>query len=348
MTAAGRRFPVPGVGPVPALLLVWGMIVVLHADTFRDLWRIWTGNVVFHHGPLVALIALVLIVHRLRRAMCEGIAPSDGMAGWLPAALVSWGWFAAWLADVDVGMHLAVLLLIVLAVPALVGWRAAWRARFGLFYLLLALPAGLSLIAPLQRLTADLAVVLLDLLGIEHLRDGFVIELMTSHGLVRFSIEAACSGIRYLFASMAVGLLFAHVAAKRARRRAAIVAVFALVPIVANAMRAAGIVALASVLGIARAWAIDHRLYGGVFFLLTLALSFLLAMPWTEGTRNGSGSGMENGAKSGAKREGKATAPSVGSGGQDRPAASAMARYLAAVALGPILALVWEIVFTGA
>ncbi|RMF11486.1 MAG: exosortase [Alphaproteobacteria bacterium] len=325
----GRRPGLPDLAPLYAVILVWLALVLITLPTWRDLWRVWSGNVIFHHGPVVLLVAIAMILHRLRHL--PGAAPVIGPLGWLPAAVVSWGWFAAWLADIDIGMHLAAILLLAGAVPAMVGWPMAWRMRFPLFYLLLAVPAGLSLIAPLQRLTADLAVGLLDLMEIAHLRDRFVIELMTPQGLARFSIEAACSGIRYLFASLAVGLLFAHVAARRPVRRMAVTAVFIIVPVLANALRAAGIVALAAAIGAARANAIDHRLYGEIFFLITLGLSFALAIPWTE--------------RRSRKDRSASPIPLPPAGSLRSLPWPAIARYLIAAALGPALALAWQGVF---
>lgn len=324
----GRRPVQPKLTPLFAVILVWLVLLLITLPTWRDLWRVWSGNVIFHHGPVVLLIALGMILHRLRHLPDEP-TPLACPAGWLPAAVISWGWFAAWLADIDIGMHLAALLLLAGAVPALVGWPAAWRMRFPLFYLLLAVPAGLSLITPLQQLTADLAVRLLALMEIAHLKDGFVIELMTPQGLARFSIEAACSGIRYLFASLAVGLLFAHIAARRPARRMAITAVFVIMPVLANALRAAGIVAFAAMIGSARANAIDHRIYGEIFFLITLGLSFALALPLTEQR---------------SRKDRSASPVRLPPAGSLRQSLlwHAIKRYLIAAALGPALALAWQ------
>ncbi len=310
--------------PLPAALpLVWLVLAALFLPTLRHLASVWFGNVVFHHQPLVAAIALALIAARLPAA--DGPAAGAARPVWpvAAAAAVSWGWFVAWLADLAIGMHAALLLLLDLAVLALVP-REAWRRlAFPLGYLLLAIPAGLALVPALMHWTAWLALAILNVFDVPFWRDGFVIELATPRGLARFSIEAACSGVRYLFASLSVGVLFAWVAA-RGWRRGAVVALFALVPPVANALRAAGILWLAAAAGLARAQAIDHRIYGLAFFLLTLALSFALAWPLTE------------------RRPPRPPARAGRRAGAVVPAGRLLA-FIAAAALGPMLALLWRL-----
>ena len=261
-----------GLSPRHALVVLWLATVLLYLPTVRHLLSIWTGNVVFHHQPLVFAIAGWLIWRQAAHARRqEAESTQTATITMLPialAVLLSWGWFVAWLADLAIGMHAAVIGLFavaaLLAVPS-----GRWRMlRFPVAYLLLALPAGLLLVPPLMAFTAWLAVKILALSGISFWQDGFTINLVTPQGLVRFSIEAACSGVRYLFASFAVGLLFAWVASS-GLRRLAVVGIFLLIPILANAVRAVGIVLLASTYGLAVAQGIDHRIYGLVFFLIT-------------------------------------------------------------------------------
>ncbi|RMF72976.1 MAG: hypothetical protein D6740_04560 [Alphaproteobacteria bacterium] len=203
-----------------------------------------------------------------------------------------------------------------------------WRElRFPLGYLLLSVPAGLLLVPPLMAWTAWLAVRILALSDVTFWQDGFFIDLVTPQGIARFSIEAACSGVRYLFASAAVGLLFAWIAA-RGLRRLVIVGIFLFVPIFANALRAAGILLLAARYGLLVAQGIDHRLYGLIFFLATLALSFLLAWPLT---------GRDGHHPPPAGREEAAGVPA-------RIPVTRLAAFLAAAAFGPGLALVWRLV----
>ncbi len=317
--------------PGRALVVLWLATILFYLPTVRHLLSIWTGNVVFHHQPLVFAIAGWLIWRRVAHAGGpEGKSVGNAITR-LPialAALLSWGWFVAWLADLAIGMHAALIGLLGVAALVLVP-PARWRMlRFPLGYLLLSLPAGLLLVPSLMSLTAWLAVKTLALSGVSFWQDGFHIGLVTPRGLVRFSIEAACSGVRYLFASFAAGLLFAWIAAS-GLRRLAVVGIFLLIPIFANALRAAGILLLASTYGHAVAQGIDHRIYGLAFFLVTLALSFLLSWPLT--------------ASSGGSRSPAAHTERSATAGV-RISLHRLAGFLGAVAFGPGLALLWRVI----
>ncbi len=326
---AKRRLPA-GFTPGSALAVLWLAIVLLYLPTVRHLLSVWTGNVVFHHQPLVFAIAGWLIWRRVVHAGGQEERTVQETTRILPivlTGLLSWGWFVVWLADLAIGMHAALISLFGVAALLLVP-STRWRMlRFPLGYLLLAVPAGLVLVPPLMAWTAWLAVKILALAGVSFWQDGFDIALATPQGLMRFSIEAACSGVRYLFASLSIGLLFAWIAA-RGSRRLVIVGIFLLIPVLANALRAAGILLLAARYGLAVAQGIDHRLYGLAFFLFTLALSFLLAWPLT----------------------GHDGAPRLPDAPTARPAAEAgrislsrLAAFVGMAALGPGLALLWRI-----
>ncbi len=324
----GRRSR-EGLSPGGALAVLWLVSVLLYLPTVQHLLSVWTGNVVFHHQPLVFAIAAWLIWRHLTDAGGWGSKTARGTVAMRPlvlAALLSWGWFVAWLADLAIGMHAAFIGLFGAAALLLMP-PARWRElRFPLGYLLLSIPAGLLLVPPLMAFTAWLAVKILALWDASFWQDGFNIELVTPQGLVRFSIEAACSGVRYLFASFAVGLLFAWVAAS-GLRRFAVIGIFLLIPIFANALRAAGILLLASTYGLAVAQGIDHRIYGLAFFLVTLALSFLLSWPLT--------------GRGGAFRSPAAHAERSAAAGARIPLPRLIS-FLGAAAFGPGLALLWR------
>ena len=65
-------------------------------------------------------------------------------------------------------------------------------------------------------------------------------------------------------------------------RRVAFIVASVIVPIIANGMRAVGIVALGHVLGSAKAAATDHVLYGWLFFSLVILMLIALGLPFRE------------------------------------------------------------------
>ena len=114
--------------------------------------------------------------------------------------------------------------------------------------------------------------------GIPAVQDGFVISTPSGD----WRIAEACSGIRYLTSSIVVGVLFAGVAFRSWKRRIAVISISALVPILANAVRAYLIVVLAYLSNNRIAAGVDHVIYGWIFFSLVTAMLIGLALGWRE------------------------------------------------------------------
>jgi exosortase/archaeosortase family protein len=103
--------------------------------------------------------------------------------------------------------------------------------------------------------------------GIPVFREGNKIVIPSGAWLV---VEA-CSGVRYLLASLMVGTLFAYLNYQSARRRWTFVALSILIPIVANWIRAYLIVMLGHLSGNKIAVGVDHLIYGWLFFGVIIA-----------------------------------------------------------------------------
>ncbi len=98
----------------------------------------------------------------------------------------------------------------------------------------------------------------------------------------RWSVIEACSGVRYLIASLVVGTLFAYLNYTTMWRRFAFVGVSIVVPIVANWLRAYMIVMLGYLSDNRIATGVDHIIYGWVFFGLVMLLMFWIGARWQE------------------------------------------------------------------
>src|SRR5205814_10510601 len=97
-----------------------------------------------------------------------------------------------------------------------------------------------------------------------------------------WSVVEACSGIRYIIASVMVGTIYAAIAYRSTRRRVAFLAASVLVPILANWLRAYMIVMLAHLSSNKIAVGVDHLIYGWIFFGLVMVLLFWVGSFWRE------------------------------------------------------------------
>jgi exosortase A len=187
-------------------------------------------------------------------------------------------WLLAAVANVQVVQQFCVVLMAITMVVAILGVRMARAVTFPLAYLLLAVPCGEVLIAPLIDITAGFCVVILQALAIPVFRENNYLTLPSG----TWSVVEACSGLRYLIASLAMGAVYAYLTYRSTWRRLAFVAVSLLVPVVANGMRAAMIIMLGHWSGMTVALGVDHLIYGWVFFGLVTLLLFWIGGRWRQ------------------------------------------------------------------
>jgi len=97
-----------------------------------------------------------------------------------------------------------------------------------------------------------------------------------------WSVVEACSGVRYVIASVKLGVLYAYLTYRSIWRRALFVLVSAIVPVLANTVRAYIIVMLGHLSDMKLATGVDHLIYGWVFFGLVIFALFWLGSFWRE------------------------------------------------------------------
>lgn len=266
----------PAAGPVagwhravPALLALLA-VLVLFRDTFAAMVAIWSRSDTFAHAFLVPPIALAL-AWRKRDELAR--VPVAASPLWLvPLVFACVAWLLAELAGVQAGSQAAAVAMVVLCVPAVLGTRLARVVAFPLLFLFFSVPMGEFLIEPMMEGTADFTVAALRLSGIPVYREGLQFVIPSGN----WSVVAACSGVRYLIASVMVGTLFAYLNFHSLRRRLAFVAVAIAVPVVANWLRAYMIVMLGHLSSNKLAAGADHLVYGWVFFGVVILLMFMI------------------------------------------------------------------------
>jgi len=266
------------------LPLVAGLIVALlaiHWSTAASIVSIWWRSETFAHGFLVVPITLALI-WRQRHALAR-LQPTPDALGLVVLGLAGAAWLAAYAGEVLVVKQLALVVSLWGVVIAATGREVARALMFPLGFLILGVPMGEALIPGLMRWTADFCVTALELSGIPVFRDGTFFFSIPSGD---WSIVEGCSGVRYLIASLTVGVLFAYLSYRKAWKRLLFVALSIAVPIVANGMRAYLIVMIAHLSNNKLAHGVDHFVYGWVFFGLVMLLLFWIGSSWRDADPN--------------------------------------------------------------
>ncbi len=247
------------------LALVSLTATFLHRDATIAAVAIWISSPTYGYGMLVPPVVAWLTWRQ--RAELRRIAPRPWPWGLLliaGAALVAQ---IGQIVSALVVEQLALIALLQAATLTLLGPALFRRLAFPLAYLYLAVPLGAGLIAPLQEFTARFAVGLLDILGVPARLDGLLMRIPGA----TFHVAEACAGLRFLLASVAVGLLLAWLFLRSWWQRLLFAAFSIVLPIVGNGLRAAGVVLAAHRGDPSSAVGVDHLTYGYVFTSLLLA-----------------------------------------------------------------------------
>lgn len=251
-------------------------LAVAYYGTLASIVAIWTSSDTFLHGFLIAPISGYLIWKQ--RTELAALRPQPNLLGLLPLAALGACWLLATLANVHVARQYAVVAMLPAVLWTVMGNRIATAIAFPLAFLLFAVPFGDVFIPSLIDLTADATVRALQLSGIPVFREGNTFAIPSG----RWSVVEACSGIRYLIASMTLGSLYAYLTYRSPWRQLTFFALSILVPIAANSMRAYMIVMIGHLSDMQLAVGIDHLIYGWVFFGVVMLLLFWIGAIWRE------------------------------------------------------------------
>ena len=268
-----------------ALFLVGlAALVGLFWETAASAVRTWTSSDSYNHCFLVIPICAYLIWRR--REVFTRLAPRPSLWGIAAAALMAVVWKLGEVSALLVIQQLALIGMTQALFLAVMGPRVTRALAFPLLYLYFAVPFGGFLIAPLQETTAHIIVRLLQISGVPVYLDGLLIHIPAGS----FHIAEACAGARFLFTSVAIGVLAADLFYSRWDRRILFIILSALVPILANGLRAFGIVMVAHLDSFEFAREVDHVTFGLVFLGLVMAILLALGMAFREKGRASAGS----------------------------------------------------------
>ncbi len=283
---ADLRIARPWGSALPAFVLLLAAILLLYRETALTMAGIWWRSETFAHCLLVLPISLWLVWRR--RGMLAAITPRPQPWVLLPLLVLAVAWLLSDLVVVNAASQFALVGMIILAVPAVLGVEVALAILFPLLFLLFAVPFGEFMVPHMMEWTADFTVAALRLSGVPVFREGQQFVIPSGN----WSVIDECSGVRYVMASFMVGSLFAYLNYSSAKRRAVMMVVALLLPVVANWLRAYMIVMLAHLSGNKLAVGVDHILYGWVFFGLIMFLMFMVGARWSQPDDPGVGSGV--------------------------------------------------------
>jgi exosortase A len=245
--------------PVLTLVFAVAVEIALMWPTLTGMARTWLESSAYHHGLAAAPISIWLVV---RSHAWRVRAPHPSRVGVGLAAIAACAWLFGRAANVEIVAQFALIGVLIATFIAIFGLRLARSSAFALSFLIFMVPFGQSLTPTLQSAAAGVVTSALNLVGVATIRDGNM--LTTSAGA--FEMAQACSGLRFLIATIMTTLVLGELAFRTWRGKMAFVAAAVAIAIIANWSRAFLIVALVTLTD--RRWGvgIEHVLLGWVFY----------------------------------------------------------------------------------
>ncbi|MCW1403383.1 exosortase A [Novosphingobium sp. MW5] len=267
-----ERIPAHWREPIAALALAWALLIACFARDWAAMFDQWWNISTYTHVLLVPPIIGWLVWQRWPEL--RDMEPT----GWRPGLWLFAGAGIVWVLGAFSGFDLArqgaAVALLGASALTILGPKVGRALAFPLAYMVFLVPFGDELVPPLQLVTAKLTIFLTHASAIPAVIDGVFID--TPAGL--FEVAEACSGVKFLIAMIAFGVLAANVCFVSWKRRIAFVALSIAAPILANGVRAWGTIYVAQFKGAEYATGFDHIVYGWFFFALVIAL--VIAIGW--------------------------------------------------------------------
>ncbi|MGO9852361.1 MAG: VPLPA-CTERM-specific exosortase XrtD [Steroidobacteraceae bacterium] len=250
-------------------------IVLLFQNTFPYLYWVWHREE-YSHGFLVPLVSGYLLWQRRHRF--EQVVIRSSWAGVGLAALGVAIYFVGAVASITTVDTYALVIVLLGTTLALLGW-SAFRIALGplaLLFLMNPIPNFFyyNLSSALQLISSQLGVAFMRVWGVSVFLEGNVIDL----GSYQLQVAEACSGLRYLFPLMTLGVIIACLFRGRAWIRWCLFLSTVPITVLMNSFRIGVIGILVDRFGVAQAQGFLHLFEGWVVFMVCFIL--LLAEGW--------------------------------------------------------------------
>jgi exosortase A len=251
-------------------------VLALFWPTTLSMVEIWRHADTFQHCFLVVPIALWLVWNE--RVRLTGTAVRPFWPGLLLIAAAGALWAFGVLASAQVISHFAVVAMIPAVIITVFGLGWAKLLWFPLLFLLFAVPFGEALVPKLMDWTADFTVAAVKLSGVPVYREGTHFVIPSG----QWSVIEACSGIKFLIASLMGGSLYAWLMYRSPGRRLAFIGASIVVPLIANWLRAYIIVMIGHLSNNRLMTNDDHIVFGWILFAAIMLVMYGWGARWRE------------------------------------------------------------------
>lgn len=248
-------------------------VIGLFWETVESMIDVWAGSRTFAHGFLV-LPATGYLIWSYRHMWMQ-LRPAPSVEGVVALILLGSGWIVGYGTDVRWLQQVAVVAMLPGLMWAILGKEVVRTLLWPLGFLVFMLPVGTSIEPWLQDLTGWFIQVGLQVTNIPYLYDNHRVVLTSG----TWKVDLDCGGLRYLLPGLAVGYAFVTLIYRRPARRLIFLAFCAALLMVANGIRAYGVI-VGDHFGIAEGT--DHRVFSYTIYGLTMPLLLWVGLRWQE------------------------------------------------------------------
>ncbi|HET7086113.1 MAG TPA: exosortase A [Rhizomicrobium sp.] len=253
-----------------ALAILLFLLLLAFRQSITAAVTVWYVSPTYSHCFLILPIVLWLVWEK--RAALGATAPGLMPLALLAMPLLGLVWWMGELAAINEVQQFAVVGLAQAAILALLGVPVVRLIWFPVLYLLFLVPTGEYLILPMQHFATRFVDVSLNLLNIPHYTEGTTFELTNG----RFEIAEACAGLRFLIATVTLGVLFSYMMFRKIIKTVLFLLACVAVPLIGNGLRCVGIIMLAHFTNNEFGAGADHIVYGWGFNIAILVILGLL------------------------------------------------------------------------
>lgn len=273
-----RSASLPEAWRTPLMWLALGAaaLIAVTARAWGAILHQWWNIDTYNHLMLIPFIIAWLVA--LKEDDLARLTPQAFAPGLLGVAAALGVWRVGEGLEINLVAQAGAVGALQAAALTLLGLRAGLVLALPLGMACFLVPFGDEIIPPLQAVTAEIAIALTHASGTPARIEG--INIHTPAGL--FIVAEACSGVKFLVAMTALGVLVAFTRFASWRRRMLFLAACITVPILANGVRAWATIYAAQFIGAERATGFDHVVYGWVFFAIIVAALLAGAWRWFE------------------------------------------------------------------
>lgn len=249
------------------LFLITGLAILLYLPGINELARRWIAQPEYSHGFLIPLVTIYIIWEQRRYLEFDW-----GLPNYLGLALVICAAVLAIVGEISalfLLVHLS-LVLFLLGISFLYFGLSAKNITLAIAFLVFSIPLPYfieaTLTSKLQLFSSSVGVSLIRLLDIPVYLDGNIVDL----GSFKLHVVEACSGLRYLFPLVSIGVVITYFYRASLWKKALIV--FSCVPIAIamNSFRIAATAILVKYYGNQTADGFVHAFEGWIVFLICL------------------------------------------------------------------------------